>query len=159
MTILRQFWRPFDCKIISACGESDMITAMRLGNSVLAVSLLASVLLFTSCAYRLPAASPPSQERIRIVANAPEQYGVQVNTGTVTQYIVPHDGRFKIGIPSYRPSCGVYLFDAIKVGGYSDPLASWSISVSLSFATERLYTNCRCGPAKSSRRMRLDTVW
>ena len=46
------------------------------------------------------------------------------------QYWVPHDGRVKIGIPSYRPGCGVYLFDAIKVGGYTDALKSWSISVS-----------------------------
>ena len=107
-----------------------MMTAMRFRNSILAVSLIGSVLMFASCTYRLPAPAPPSHELIRIVANAPEQYAVQVNTETVNEYEVPHDGRVKIVIPPYRPSCGVYLFNAIKVGGYSDPLKSWSISVS-----------------------------
>jgi hypothetical protein len=83
-----------------------------------------------SCAYRLPAFVPPSQELIRISANTPEQYAVQVNTGTVTDYDVPHDGRLKVGVPPYRPNCGVYLFNAIKVGGYGDPLRTWSLSIS-----------------------------
>jgi hypothetical protein len=113
------------------------MTSMRLRKSVPAVSLIGSVLMFASCAYRLPAPSPPSQELIRIVANVPEQYAVQVDTGTVNEYYVPHDGRIKVGIPSYRPSCGVYLFDAIKLGGYSDPLNSWSISVNRQGKTVR----------------------
>lgn len=40
-----------------------------------------------------------------------------------------HDGRVMIAIPSYRFPCGVYLFNAVKVGGYSDPLEGWSVSV------------------------------
>jgi hypothetical protein len=50
---------------------------------------------------------------------------------------VPHDGRIKVGIPSYRPRCGVYLFDAIKVGGYGDPLNSWIVSVTHNGKTVR----------------------
>jgi hypothetical protein len=54
---------------------------------------------------------------------------VQVNTGTVREYDVPRDGRIKVGIPSYRRSCGVYLFNAIKVGGYAKPLNGWLVSI------------------------------
>lgn len=89
------------------------------------------------CAYRLPTIAPPSQQLVRIVANAPEQYSVQVNTGTVSDYDVPHDGRIKVAIPSYRPSCGVYLFNAIKVRGYGDPLKSWTVSVNRNGKTVR----------------------
>jgi len=32
-------------------------------------------------------------------------------------------------VPSYRRSCGVYLFDEIKIGGESDPLQQWRILV------------------------------
>jgi len=50
---------------------------------------------------------------------------------------VPHDGRIKIEIPSYRPSCGVYLFDVIKIRGYGDPLKSWVVSVTRNGDTVR----------------------
>ena len=62
---------------------------------------------------------------------------MQVNTGTVKQYEVPPDGRITIEIPGYRPPCGVYLFNAIKVGGYSDPLKSWIVSVTRNGKTIR----------------------
>jgi hypothetical protein len=32
-------------------------------------------------------------------------------------------------VPSYRRPCGVYLFDAIQVGGYGDPLTDWTVSI------------------------------
>jgi hypothetical protein len=79
------------------------------------VLLAVAVLPFAGCAYRLPPVTPASQELIHVVANASEQYAVEVNTGTVRKYEVPEDGRIKVGIPPYRRSCGVYLFDAIKV--------------------------------------------
>jgi hypothetical protein len=94
-----------------------------------AVLLSFAVLPLTGCAYRLPPPTPASQELIHVVANAPEQYAVEVNTGTVRKYDVPQDGRIKVGIPPYRRSCGVYLFDAIKVGGYADPLNDWIVSI------------------------------
>ena len=102
---------------------------MHLQNCAVKVSLISAVLTLAGCAYRLPTIAPPSQQLVRIVAIAPEQYTVQVNTGTVKEYDVPHDGRVKVGIPSYRPSCGVYLFNAIKVRGYGDPLKGWIVSV------------------------------
>jgi hypothetical protein len=96
---------------------------------LLAVLLSVAVLPLAGCAYRLPTITPAYQELIHVVANAPEQYAVEVNTGTVRKYDVPQDGRIKVGIPPYRPSCGVYLFDAIKVGGYRDPLNDWIVSI------------------------------
>lgn len=106
-----------------------MMATMHLRNCVTTASLVCLVITLEGCAYRLPPITPPSQELIRIVAGAPEQYTVQLNTGTVREYEVAHDGRIKVGIPAYRLSCGVYLFDAIKVGGYADPLSSWIVSV------------------------------
>jgi hypothetical protein len=106
-----------------------MMRTMHWRNCAVAVSLISGVLSLAGCAYSLPPATPPSQELIHIVANAPEQYTVQVNTGTVREYDVPRDGRIKVGIPSYRRSCGVYLFNAIKVGGYANPLNGWLVSI------------------------------
>lgn len=106
-------------------------------NRATAASLVGLVITVGGCAYRLPPAAPPSQELIRIVAIAPEQYTVRVNTEVVRDYDVPHDGRIKVGIPSYRRSCGVYLFDAVKVGGYADPLKSWFVLVTRNGKTVR----------------------
>jgi hypothetical protein len=98
-------------------------------NCAVTVALICAFLPPAGCAYRLPPITPASEGLIHIVANAPEQYAVEVNTGTVRKYDVPHDGRIKIEIPPYRRSCGVYLFDAIKVGGYGDPLDDWIVSI------------------------------
>lgn len=62
---------------------------------------------------------------------------MQVNTETVKQYDVPHDGRMAVDIPSYRPPCGVYLFNAIKVGGDGDPLKTWIVSITRNGKTVR----------------------
>jgi len=83
----------------------------------------------TGCAYRLPPVVPPSQEHLRILAKSPEGYAVHVNVDHVTVYQVPADGRLTLGIPSFRRTCGVYLFDVIKVGGSEDPLRIWAITV------------------------------
>lgn len=100
-----------------------------LGNCAVTLSLIGAVLMQAGCAYRLYVGTPPSHGLILIAAASPEQYSVQVNTGTVKQYDVPHDGRIAIDIPSYRPPCGVYLFNTIKVGWGGDPLKSWTVSI------------------------------
>lgn len=113
------------------------MATFHLRNCAATASLIGLVITLAGCAYHLPPAPPASQELIRIVAIAPEQYTVQVNTGTVREYDVPQDGRIKVGIPSYRSSCGVYLFDAVKVGGYGDPLKSWIVLVTHNGTTVR----------------------
>lgn len=103
---------------------------MHLQNCAVKALLISAVLTLVGCAYRLPTVAPPSQQLVRVVADMPRQHTVRVNTGTVNEYEVPEDGRIKVGIPTYRPSCGVYLFNAIKVRGYGDPLKNWTVSVS-----------------------------
>jgi hypothetical protein len=114
-----------------------MIAAMHLGIRGVTIALIGAVLPLGGCAYRLPVITPASQTPIHIVANVPEQYAVRVDTGTLKDYDVPHDGRIQIGIPAYRPTCGIYLFNEIKVGGYADPLKSWTISVTRNGKTVR----------------------
>lgn len=114
-----------------------MKATMRFRNYALMFSLLVAILTQAGCAYRLYVATPPSHGLLRIVADSPEQYSVQVNTETVKQYDVPHDGRIAIDIPSYRPPCGVYLFNAIKVGGDGDPLKTWTVSITRKGKTVR----------------------
>ena len=108
--------------------DSDMIVTMHLRNSTITILVVCSVLGLTSCAYRLYGPIPPSQELVQIIAKTPEEYVVQVDTGSSNhQYEMPSGGRVKIAIPSYRFPCGVYLFNAVKVGGYADPLEGWSV--------------------------------
>lgn len=114
-----------------------MKVTTHLRNCAVTVTLLGAVLMQTGCAYRLYATTPPSHGLIRIETDSPQQYSVQVNTRTVKQYDVPHDGRIGIDIPSYRFPCGVYLFNAIKVGGFSDPLKTWTVSITLNGKTVR----------------------
>ncbi len=91
----------------------------------------------TSCAYRLYGSFPPSQERIKIIASAPQEYVLAVDTGEVTEIQVPADGRVLAGVPAYRPRCGVYPFNEIKVGGFGDPLKNWHISATHAGRTVR----------------------
>lgn len=81
------------------------------------------------CAYRLPPAVPPSQERVRLIAASPNEYLLRVNTETSVDLPVPADGRVTYGVPWHRESCKVYLFDEIRVGGGSDPLRIWELAV------------------------------
>jgi hypothetical protein len=87
------------------------------------------VLLLGGCAYRLPPAVSASENHIRIVATAPSLYLLRVNTDTTYEVRVPNDGRVTFTVPYHRSSCGVYLFDKVKVGGESDPLQQWQIRV------------------------------
>ncbi len=66
---------------------------MHLRDCAAYVSLISAVMTLAGCAYRLPTIAPPYRQPVRIVAAAPEQYTVPVNTGNVDEYAVPHDGR------------------------------------------------------------------
>lgn len=108
----------------------------------------ALVLSCCGCTYRLYAPNPPSQERVRIVAKYPDRCTLHVEERVTTlgnpagrnalhtdvahvmNYEVPSDGRVTITVPAFRPYCGVYLFNWIKVGGGGDDaLKEWEISV------------------------------
>ena len=102
-----------------------------------AMLFVVAVLPLTGCAFRLLPFAPASQTLIHVVGNTPEQFAVEVDTGTVRKYDVPADGRIKVEIPPYRRPCGVYLFDAIQVGGYGDPLKEWMVSITRNGKTVR----------------------
>jgi hypothetical protein len=108
----------------------------------------AVVLSCCGCAYRMYAPNPSSQEHVKIVAKFPDLYALQMeerattvgksadrnafhtDAAHVANYQVPSDGRVTIGIPSFRPNCGVYLFNWIKVGGGgNDTLKTWNVSI------------------------------
>jgi hypothetical protein len=80
---------------------------------------------------------PPAQERVRVITASPERYLVHVNVDHAMDYQVPSDGRITLGIPGYRPTCGIYLFNSIKVGGADDPLERWTVTVTSSGRTVR----------------------
>lgn len=88
-----------------------------------------AVLLLSGCAYRLPPSVPPSQDRVRIVATNPEEFVLRIETETTAEIPVPADGGVTFSVPWYRRSCGVYLFNQIRVGGYGDPLQQWHVLV------------------------------
>jgi hypothetical protein len=100
--------------------------ALVLALGVFAVSL-------TGCTLRLYAPVPPSEERVRVAANNPDRYVLHIeervpnvnksqpdaahmDVAHVANYEIPKDGLVSIRIPSYRPYCGVYLFNLVKVG-------------------------------------------
>lgn len=116
-------------RLFSYNGPTVSASTKKVSSALLACFAGALVLALSSCAYRLPTITPPSQELIRVDAASPEQYTVQVKTGVVSHYQVPHDGRIAVGVPSYRRPCGVYLFNVVKVGGYANPAKTWRLSV------------------------------
>ena len=89
------------------------------------------------CTYRLYAYHPPSQERVKIIARSPNLYAVHVDPVDKKAYPVPADGKILVSIPTYRPTCGVYLFNQIKIGGTHDPLGTWAVTVTSGRRTAR----------------------
>ena len=81
------------------------------------------------CSYALPAFTPSSAERVRIVAKSPELLVVHVDAGHTADYPVPADGRLTVGVPAYRRGCSVYLFNEVKVSNGADPLKAWTMTV------------------------------
>jgi hypothetical protein len=101
-----------------------------------------------ACTYRLYAPLPPSEERLKILAKNPERYVLHIQERAFpeensersnatrtrvfheTNYEIPSNGLVTIRIPAYRPDCGVYLFNWIKLGGSgNDALKLWEVTV------------------------------
>jgi len=80
---------------------------------------LSSILLVTSCAYRLRATTLPRQFNLRLVTSSPEIYAIRVQQ---KEFTVAADGRASVQIPAVHPGCGVYLFGRIPVNHPVDPL-------------------------------------
>jgi len=50
------------------------------------------------------------------------------NFGNPAKYEVPSSGRLLVTIPSYH-TCGIYLFNVVKVRSENAPFREWGISI------------------------------
>lgn len=82
-----------------------------------------------ACAYRLPIASLPYQQHLKVVASAPEAYVLRLQVPEPSGYQVPGDGRVTLEIPGYRAACSVYLFDKIRVRSGASPWRAKALDV------------------------------
>ncbi len=126
-------------------------------NFRLVLALAVFTLSSTACTLRLYPPVPPSEERVKVVAKNPDRYvfhieervsavakserneahGIHVTH--VANYEIPKNGLVSIRVPSYRPYCGIYLFNLIKVGGGGDDaLKFWEVSVQSEMRPVRL---------------------
>jgi len=89
----------------------------------------AQILGLAGCAYRMAAPLVTrSQQRLRIVADAPERYEVRVQS---SDYHVPSDGRLMFKIQMVHRGCSVYLFDLIPLRKVADPAKEKIVSITL----------------------------
>jgi hypothetical protein len=105
-------------------------TAPTLRHLCMAVIVCVLSLGWDGCAYVLYVPTPPSQERVKIIGKSPDRYVVHLDVGQILDYQVPPDGRVTVAVPAFSPSCGIYLFNLVKVGGGDDPLGTWNVTVS-----------------------------
>lgn len=106
---------------------------MRRANLSLAIEAFKATAILagmTGCAYRLQLPEPPSEIRVHIIAPAPQEYGVTIETRSTAELKVPADGRLTIDIPGHGRACRVYLFDKIRIGRDADPLSEWHLILS-----------------------------
>jgi hypothetical protein len=99
--------------------------ADQLGHSLrmaLILACIAAVTALTGCAYRLA-----SQQRLRIIAPAPDQYSVRFRLWETRDYAVPPDGKLTLDVPAYRARCGPFIF-GIRMGPQS-PFAAKTVSI------------------------------
>ena len=87
-----------------------------------------SILLTGCISFALLARNTPSQQAIRLLATAPENYSIRVDSGTSSTQAVGTDGRVTVSVPSLPRGCDVYFFN-IKVGGAESPFDQKVIQV------------------------------
>ena len=92
--------------------------------------MLASV----GCSYALPAPSPPSQERVRVLAASPERYTLRLNSSRSQDFPVPPDGRVTLAVPPFSRGCTVRFLGIRTSDGY-DPLQKWTVTLKVASKT------------------------
>ncbi len=93
-----------------------------------------ATLAMAGCAYRLSPVALPSQHKLRLVAQSPEQYSIRVWN---KEYPVGADGNVSIEFPATRRGCHAYLFDRIPISRSTDPFKAKAISVQAAGNTVR----------------------
>src|SRR5258708_30441515 len=81
--------------------------------------------LLMGCAYTLHPSTPGFQQRLRLVARAPENYSLHAWD---KEYVIGSDGEVRIEVPVTRQPCRVSIF-AVPFGRSADPLKQRSISL------------------------------
>ena len=76
--------------------------------------------------YRLMPPMLPTQQRLRILVNSPEQYSVRVQA---SDHRMGTDGRVSFDSPMMRAGCSVYLFDRIPISRAVDLSKAKLISI------------------------------
>jgi len=108
----------------------QLMRQSKLRNIAVGVSVPVVIgMLLTSCAYRLPASNFPSEQRLRLIAQSPQQYVIRVDAYQVSEHVVACDGRVTVPVPRLPRACGVYLFDHIKISGGTVPSKTRAIQV------------------------------
>src|SRR5579871_3262430 len=105
------------------------------GSIACSACLLASV----GCTYSLPAPSPPSQERVRVLAKSPESYILRLSSGRSLDFPVPQNGKVTLSIPPISRSC-IVRFMGMRVSGGHESLNDWTISVNASGKSAKTLT-------------------
>ncbi|MBK9140569.1 MAG: hypothetical protein IPM17_17745 [Verrucomicrobia bacterium] len=82
-----------------------------------ALPLFALLILLSGCVNVMRPGSPPSQEKLRIETDHPEQFQAIIQKGGT--YSVPADGRIVIDVPALAHGCTTYLFGVVKVADAS----------------------------------------
>jgi hypothetical protein len=73
---------------------------------------LSALLWLRGCVYRLMPPVLPTQQRLGILVNSPEQYSVRVQA---SDHRVGTDGRASFDSPMMSAGCSVYLLDRIPI--------------------------------------------
>jgi hypothetical protein len=79
------------------------------------------------CSYALSYPSPPSQERVRVLAASPERYVLRLTSSRSQDFPVPPDGKVTLDVPSFLRGCTVHFLGIKTSDGY-DPLKKWTLT-------------------------------
>jgi hypothetical protein len=118
-----QAWTVVPCAVGCVCRSAFRVPL---------VAVLAGLLAFPSCVYRLKVA-PPSELKLRLIAQNPADYLVRVESGL--EQTPASDGRIVLTIPPKR-QCDVYFLDLIK----SPTSPSWDHKVVIEKAGKTVRT-------------------
>jgi hypothetical protein len=95
------------------------------------LSGLTFALIFTlgGCAYRLPVAAMPSQQRLKLLSVAPEAFSLRLRISEPRDYRVPNTGRVTLDVSGYRAACSVYLFDKLRIRRGANPFDERTVDI------------------------------
>ena len=94
---------------------------------VIAAIAICSVVSSSGCVYRLQPAIPPSNHRLRIIADSPQRYSIHV---LFYDYAVSQDGTVDFKWGGFR-GCSVYLVNTIPIRRVPNAAKEKNISVML----------------------------